>query len=48
MSSLFDVLAGWRRRETAFARDISKMFNQFALHPDDQKYHLLAMERWRN
>ncbi len=31
MNSLVDVLVGWRQSETVFARDISKMFNQFNL-----------------
>lgn len=45
MNSLFDVLIGWRQNEIAFAGDISKMFNQIAVHPDDQKYHRFL---WRN
>ena len=45
MNSLFDVLIGWRQNEVAFAGDVSKMFNQIAVHPDDQKYHRFL---WRD
>ena len=45
MNSLFDVLVGWRQNEIAFAGDISKMFNQIAVHADDQKYHQFL---WRD
>ena len=45
MNSLFDVLVGLRQNEIAFVGDISKMFNQIAVHPDDQKYHRFL---WRN
>ena len=45
MNSLSDVLVGWRQNEIAFAGDISKMFNQIAVHPDDQKYHRFL---WRD
>lgn len=45
MNSLFDVLVGWREEEIAFAGDIAKMFNQVAVHPDDQKYHRFI---WRD
>ena len=45
MNSLFDVLVGWRQNEIAFAGDISKMFNQIAVHPDDQKYYRFL---WRD
>ena len=45
LNSLFDVLIGWRQKEIAFAGDISKMFNQVAVHPDDQKYHRFL---WRD
>ena len=45
MNSPFDVLVGWREEEIAFAGDIAKMFNQVAVHPDDQKYHRFL---WRN
>ena len=45
MNSLFDVLIGWKQNEVAFAGDVSKMFNQIAVHPDDQKYHKFL---WRN
>ncbi|CAB3986904.1 Hypothetical predicted protein [Paramuricea clavata] len=45
MNSLFDVLIGWRQNGVAFAGDNSKMFNEIAVHPDDQKYHRLL---WRD
>ena len=45
MNSLFDVLIGWRQNEVAFAGDDSKMFNEIAVHPDDQKYHRFL---WRD
>ncbi|CAB4003478.1 Hypothetical predicted protein [Paramuricea clavata] len=45
MNSLFDVLIGWRQNEVSFAGDVSKMFNQIPVHPDDQKYHRLL---WRD
>ncbi|CAB4025183.1 Hypothetical predicted protein [Paramuricea clavata] len=45
MNSLFDVLIGWRQNEVAFAGDVSKMFNQIVVHPDDQKYHRFL---WRD
>ena len=45
MNSLFDVLIGWRQNEVAFAGDVSKMYNQIAVHPDDQKYHRFL---WRD
>jgi hypothetical protein len=48
MNSLFDVLIGCRQNEVAFAGDVSKMFNQIAVHPDDQKYHKFSVERRRN
>ena len=46
MNFLFDVLVGWRQNEIAFAGDISKMFNQIAVHPDDQKYHRFRLVCW--
>ncbi|CAB3985131.1 Hypothetical predicted protein [Paramuricea clavata] len=45
MNSLFDVLIGWRQNGVAFAGDDSKMFNEIAVHPDDQKYHRFL---WRD
>jgi hypothetical protein len=45
MNSLFDVLIGRRQNEVAFVGDVSKMFNQIAVHPDDQKYHRFL---WRD
>ena len=45
INSLFDVLIGWRQNEVAFAGDVSKMFSQIPVHPDDQKYHRLL---WRD
>ena len=45
LNSLFNVLIGWREEKIAFAGDIEKMFNQIALHPEDQKYHRFL---WRD
>ncbi|CAB4028854.1 Hypothetical predicted protein [Paramuricea clavata] len=45
MNSLFDVLIGWRQNRVAFAGDNSKMFNEIAVHLDDQKYHRFL---WRD
>ena len=45
MNSLFDVLIGWRQNEVTFAGDVSNMFNQITVHPDDQKYHRFL---WRD
>ena len=45
LNFLFGVLLGWREEEIAFAGDTEKMFNQIALHPDDQKYHRFM---WRD
>ncbi|CAB4015097.1 Hypothetical predicted protein, partial [Paramuricea clavata] len=45
MNSLFDVLIGWRQNGVTFAGDDSKMFNEIAIHPDDQKYHRFL---WRD
>lgn len=45
LNSLFDVLIGWREEKIAFAGDIAKMFNQIAVHPEDQRYHRFL---WRD
>ena len=45
LNSLFNVLIGWREEKIVFAGDIEKMFNQIALHPEDQKYHRFL---WRD
>ena len=39
INSLLDVPAAWRWNEVAFNGDVTKMFNQVLVHPDDQVYH---------
>ena len=45
LNSVFDVLIGWREEKVAFAGEKAKMFNQIAVHPEDQMYHRFL---WRD
>ena len=45
INDLLQVFLGWREDVIGITGDISKMFNQVLVHPDDQKYHRFL---WRN